>query len=454
MKNLKSWAVIAMLAFATFSCKDDDETTPAAEKSYTITTDAASGLEVIKGSIDENVTLAASKKYMLHGFVYVKAPATLTIEAGTIIKGDQTSNGTLIVERGAKIMAEGTAAKPIVFTSIKPKTMRTAGNWGGLIILGNAPTNLGATAKIEGGVDREYGGTDANDNSGVLKYVRLEYPGIAFQPDNEINGLTLGGVGAGTTIDYIQVSFCGDDAFEFFGGTVNAKHLIAYKTVDDMFDTDNGYSGKLQFLVGQSAPSVADASGSNGFESDGDAQGSTNTPLTSAVFSNVTLYGPLATPTTSINPNYARAMHIRRNSNISVHNSVFAGWPTGLLLDGDRSQANATAGTLKMQNVVIAGTPANNQLRVQSGSTYDVAAWFNAMGKNNSTQTDYAGLNIADAFKQTGPNFVPGAGSTLLTGASFTGMDPFFEQVSYKGAFGSTDWTAGWTNFDPNNTDY
>jgi hypothetical protein len=404
--------------------------------------------------VNENLTLSAAKKYMLKGFVYVKAPASLTIEAGTVIKGDQTSNATLIIEKGAKIMAEGTAAKPIVFTSAKAKGGRAAGNWGGIIILGQAPTNLGANAKIEGGVDRPYGGTDANDNSGVLKYVRIEYSGIAFQPDNEINGLTLGGVGAATVIDYVQVSFNGDDAFEFFGGTVNAKHLIAYKTVDDMFDTDNGYSGKLQFLVGLSNPSVADASSSNGFESDGDSQGSDATPKTSATFSNVSLFGPRATGTTTVNSLFKRAMHVRRNSNISVYNSLFAGWPEGLLLDGTKSQANATAGTLQMKNVVIAGTPAGKELLAESGSSFDVAAWFNAAANSNAVVADNATLNITGAFSQTAPDFRPGTGSSLLGGASFNGMDAFFTTVAYKGAFGTEDWTAGWTNWTPQETDY
>jgi hypothetical protein len=416
-------------------------------------------MTAIKGTVDENLTLSASKVYLLDGFVYVKAPAILTIEAGTVIKGDQNTNGTLIIEQGAKIMAEGTAAKPIVFTSIKPKGSRTVGNWGGVIILGNAPTNLGTGAKIEGGVNRSYGGTVANDNSGVFKYVRIEYAGIAFQPDNEINGLTLGGVGSGTTIDYVQVSFCGDDAFEFFGGTVNAKHLIAYKTVDDMFDTDNGYSGKLQFLVGVSAPMTADASGSNGFESDNNSDGDADTPLTSAVFSNVSLFGPKATATTNINANFRTGMHIRRNSNISVHNSVVAGWPTGILLDGAATQANFTNGTLKIRNTVVTGTGTPyTPLNVAGGSTaadfttaFSNAAWANALVEDPAT------LNIASGFLQTpAVDFRPGAGSPVLTGASFAELtDEFFDKtVTYKGAFGTENWATGWTNFDPNQADY
>lgn len=451
MKNLKSWAFITMMAFASFSCSEDESTVTPTEKTYSLTDQ--NGVVWIEGTIDENLTLKANTRYMLKGFVYVKAPAVLTIEPGTIIKGDQTTNASLIIEKGAKIMAEGTAEKPIVFTSAKAKGSRSAGNWGGIIILGNAPTNLGANAMIEGGVDRPYGGTDVNDNSGILKYVRIEYSGIAFQPDNEVNGLTLGGVGAGTVIDYVQVSFNGDDAFEFFGGTVNVKHLIAYKTVDDMFDTDNGYSGKLQFLVGLSNPNVADASSSNGFESDGDSQGSDATPKTAATFSNVSLFGPLATSSTAANSLFKRAMHIRRNSTISVHNSVFAGWPEGLLLDGTKSQANAEAGTLSLTNVVISGTPAGKELRAASG-TFDVAAWFNAAGKNNAVVAENETLKISGAFNQASPDFRPGAGSALLSGASFNDMDAFFSPVAYKGAFGTEDWTAGWTNWNPQNTDY
>ncbi|EJF11728.1 hypothetical protein [Pontibacter sp. BAB1700] len=450
MKKLFNLLLVAVVSVSLFACDKDDDTDETTPKGIEFTMVQESGMTSVSGSTEENFTMKAGTKYLLKGFVYVKDGATLTIEPGTIIMGDKNSKGTLIVERGGKIMAQGTKEKPIVFTSAQPAGQRAAGDWGGLIILGKAPVNLGNNARIEGGVDREYGGTDANDNSGVLKYVRIEFPGIAFQPDNEINGLTMGGVGAGTTVDYVQVSYCGDDAFEMFGGSVNAKHLIAYKTVDDMFDTDNGYSGKLQFLLGISDPNMADVSGSNGFESDGDAQGSDATPKTSAIFSNVSLFGPRATESTQFNSNFKRGMHIRRNSNIQVHNSLFAGWPTGLLLDGTKSQANATAGTLAIKNTVISGS--QNALTVESGSTFDVAAWFNAADKGNSVVADNASLNISGSFNQTArPVFT---GNSLQSGASFDGLDNFFERVTYRGAFGSEDWTAGWANFDPNNTAY
>lgn len=453
MKRLQNWTLLAILAILSFACSDDDSGSNsggAPKIEFTVT--EANGVTTIEGSTNQNYNFAANKKYLLKGFVYVMEGATLNIEAGTIIKGEKASKGSLIIERGGKIMAEGTAQRPIVFTSAEAKGTRKAGDWGGIIILGKAPINLANNnGRIEGGVLRDFGGTDAADNSGTLKYVRIEFGGVALAPDNEINGLTLGGVGSGTTLDYIQVSHTGDDAFEWFGGTVNAKHLIAYKTVDDMFDTDNGYSGTLQFLVGLSDPNLADVSGSNGFESDNDQDGTDNTPKTSAVFSNVSLFGPLATPTTSINSNFKRGMHIRRNSSISVHNSVIAGWPAGLLLDGTKTQANATAGTLKIMNTVIAGS--SSPLTVEANSTYDVTTWFNATGNGNSIISDYATIGVANAFNQTVPDFLPSTGSTLATGASFTGLTGF-ETVTYIGAFGTTDWTAGWTNFDPQNTDY
>lgn len=258
---------------------------------------------VVTGEITANTTWSANKIYLLKGFVFVSNGATLTIEPGTIIKGDKATKATLTITRGSKINATGTVDKPIVFTSALPAGARTRGDWGGVILLGKAPVNQGNDVMIEGGLegpkDKDaknyiyYGGTDAADNSGVLKYVRIEYAGIEYSADNEINGLTLGGVGNGTTLDYIQVYRSGDDAFEWFGGTVNAKHLLAVATWDDDFDTDFGYAGNVQFALAQRASTMADQSGSNGFESDNNSTGTDQTPKTSAVFSNVTILGPI-----------------------------------------------------------------------------------------------------------------------------------------------------------------
>lgn len=228
------------------------------------TTVALEPFEIVSADITANATWTSTKKYLIKGNIFVNNNATLTIEAGTVIYGDKVTKGALIIERGAKIIAAGTAASPIVFTSSAPAGFRNYGDWGGLIILGKAANNQGANVNIEGitaGTKGQYGGTADDDNSGTLSYVRVEFAGIALSTDNEINGVTFGSVGSGTTVDHVQVSYSGDDAFEWFGGTVNANYLIAYKTWDDDFDTDFGFSGKVQF-----ASAFRDRSGLSSFK--------------------------------------------------------------------------------------------------------------------------------------------------------------------------------------------
>ena len=182
--------------------------------------------------------------YLLKGWVYIAKGAELTIEPGTIIKGDKQTKAALIAERGGKLIAKGTASEPIVFTSEEAAGSRKPGDWGGIILCGNARNNQ-TDMQIEGGPRTHHGGNDDADNSGVLSYVRIEFAGYPFQKDKEINGLTFGSVGSGTQIDHVQVSYSNDDSFEWFGGTVNCKYLVAYKGWDDDFDTDNGFSGKV-----------------------------------------------------------------------------------------------------------------------------------------------------------------------------------------------------------------
>jgi hypothetical protein len=415
---------------------------------------APSKAVVLEGEIRSDLTLRAVDTHTLKGFVYVIEGVTLTIEPGTVIKGEKTSMGSLIVERGGKIIAEGTADRPIVFTSDQPKGARSYGDWGGLILCGKAPTNNVSEPQIEGGPRSRYGGNDPADNSGIIKYVRIEFAGYPFEPNKEINGLTFGGVGSGTTVDYVQVSYCGDDSFEWFGGTVNARHLIAYKGWDDEFDTDYGFSGKLQFLLGVRDSRHADTSKSNGFESDNDAQGSGNTPLTRPVFSNLTLIGPLygvstdkpqddILYTTEDAANGAKggqfqaAMHIRRNSSLHVYNSIFTGWPYGLNLD----KANAGA---VVKNVIFAGMWKDFQ--------------------NDESQTYFLTASLSNRSLASTNDLIAANGdyasivASQINGADFADGplgDEFFEQVAYKGAFsGTNDWTSDWANFDPGNTDY
>ncbi|MBN3035024.1 MAG: carboxypeptidase regulatory-like domain-containing protein [Bacteroidales bacterium] len=359
------------------------------------------------GDITSNTLWTNTNIYKLDGWVYVKNGATLTIQAGTIIRGDKGNKGALIIEKGGKLIAEGTAAQPIVFTSNQAAGSRDYGDWGGLILCGNAVINVpGGVATIEGGVGAQYGGTDDSDNSGTIKYVRIEFPGIAFQPNNEINGLTMGGVGTGTQIDYVQVSYSGDDSFEWFGGKVNAKHLIALRGWDDDFDTDFGYSGKVQFAVSLRDPAIADVSSSNSFESDNDGSGSSNTPITSPLFCNVSIFGPKVELGTTVNSDYKRSMHLRRNTRCSVYNSVFAGFPIGLYIDGAAAQANATNNDLQIENCILSGMVTNFT------STFE-QNYFTAPFRNNSVLTNNSQLNVADPFNLTNPDFQPQTGNNV-----------------------------------------
>jgi hypothetical protein len=220
----------------------------------------------LQGRINADTILRKQNTYILKGLVYMVGNHTMTIEPGTVIKGSFSGSdvAALIITRGSKIMAAGTATEPIIFTSASPNPQ--SGDWGGIVICGKASFNLSYNGiqglyQVEGGIDNANGdglagSGDAvaptpvdNDNSGVLQYVRIEYAGYAFQPDKEINSLTLAAVGSGTTIDHVQVSYAKDDAFEWFGGSVNCKFLVALRTQDDDFDTDYGYSGKVQFGI-------------------------------------------------------------------------------------------------------------------------------------------------------------------------------------------------------------
>lgn len=405
--------------------------------------------------------------YILKGFVYVKNNSTVTFAAGSVIRGDKDSKGTLIVTRGSKLIANGTANNPVVFTSGQEAGKRNPGDWGGIILLGKAPVNIaGGEGVIEGGVDNaagdgKYGGTDANDNSGSLKYVRIEFGGIAFVQNNEINSLTLGGVGRGTTLENVQVSYGGDDGYEFFGGTVNAKNLISFGQVDDDFDFDNGYQGNIQFAVALRDPGLADAAGdSNGIESDNDANGSTNGPVTRPVISNMTLVGPNGKPGEgAVNAKQNAGNRWRRSSRPVLRNSVIMGYANGALL----IESEATAAAIKngteaaIRNNIL--TAMQNTFRLGSGITsYADAAALSAdlLAKGNLALTTAADVMLQDPFSLTAPNFMPKAGSPALAGAVFDGdlSGSFFTAVSFKGAFGETNWTSGWANFNPQNASY
>jgi hypothetical protein len=395
----------------------------------------------VSADITTNTTWSGVVKLM--NKVYVKNNATLTIAPGTIIRGDKLTQGSLIITRGAKIMADGTAANPIIFTSNEAVGARNEGDWGGLVLLGLAKNNQpGGVANIEGIVpttDSQYGGNFDNDNSGILRYVRVEFAGIALEPNKEINGITFGSVGSLTTVDYVQVSFSGDDSFEWFGGTVNCKHLIAYRGLDDDFDCDFGFRGKVQFALSIRDKDLYDAPGdSNAFECDNDAAGSTATPKTRPIFSNVTLVGPKGNGTTALptGEKFEKAFRLRRNSAVSVLNSLVTGWEKGLSIEGAPVVANLNGDTMVFVNNILTNfaqpswsTGNTNTVLNSGGST---AAWYNSwwgVDGNDSTQT-LAQVNWVNLFPALGvtPDARLGVGSVAATGATF--LNPVFFSVA------------------------
>lgn len=506
--NLLGCMGILMLAATMGSCSDNDDPTPNPGAAYTWTTDGGikacdhllfgeDGKDNAEGTVigngDQELVFKGKQTikkgvYTLKGWIYIADGSELTIEPGTIIKGDKATKAALIVERGGKLIAQGAADAPIVFTSAQPAGQRRPGDWGGVIICGKAHNNQ-TSMQIEGGPRTQHGGDNDADNSGVLSYVRIEFGGFPFKADQEINGLTLGSVGSGTKIDHVQVSYSNDDSFEWFGGTVNCKYLVAYKGWDDDFDTDNGFSGKVQFCLSVRDPRIADQSQSNGFESDNCADGAQVSPYTTATFSNITFVGPKTAAdfqnsnsyitAGSYFPNngsglgkFQAAMQIRRSSRINCVNSVVTDWPIGLIIDGEKGDtpAQAKAGTLRLQNIFIAnadilGSDANKcyedkeydykakAVKADSKQSYS-HTFFETAANNNRYFADKSALMLTDG-KGVGVAFMPQTGSNLFGAQNFSGLDSWFDQVTYIGAFNANDnWLDGWTNFDPQNAQY
>ena len=295
----------------------------------------------LTGNINTTTTLTSDKVWTLKGYVYVTDGAKLIIQPGTTIVSDVAEKGALCIERGSQIIAEGTQSKPIVFTSGRPEGQRSPGDWGGIVILGRAKTNRSSEPTIEGGIGRPYGGTNDSDNSGVLRFVRIEYAGIAALPNSEINALTLGGVGNGTILENIQTIYANDDAFEFFGGTVNGKNLYAFATADDDFDFDFGYTGTITNGVAKRDPQFVDSGDAgNGVECDNDGTGSAAQPYTHPKLYNMILVGPNVSTALA---NHNLGLRFRRSTQFTMKNSVVWGWMKG----GLSLESNETAQFVK-----------------------------------------------------------------------------------------------------------
>lgn len=429
----------------------------------TLTCADTASIPVDANGIITATTLTKNKLWKLNGASYVKEGQTLTIEAGTTIitgrtktyndpsYGTQNLAGVLVVAKGGKLIANGTATAPIVFTSPSAGGCGTgcsnAGAFGGIILLGKAPTNRTSAVRIEGipqptGTDITFGGSGnniANDNSGSLKYVRIEFPGYKLAENNEINGLTLGGVGSGTTLSHIQVSYSADDAFEFFGGTVNADHLVAIGTDDDDFDFDFGYTGTINYAIGLKDPGTTNStssgnSDSNGIESDNDGTGTGATPLTAPVLRNFTLLGY-----NTSSPKLRNGSRWRRGSGVNIQKSIIGGFPNSAALF--ESPATIAAASGFTNNVVHGFTSASIFLGATPAG--------NVTGVNATT----------NSYLQLGPAL---GGTPFLTCATASTYNPehliprssspaYGTATTYKGAFqpGVTPWTANWTKFNP-----
>lgn len=396
---------------------------------------------VLRGEITQDMRLDAKEPWILDGVVIVgpQGGVELTIDPGTIIYGNPATRGTLVIARGSRIIADGTAAQPIVFTSPRTPGARRAGDWGGLALNGYAPVNgCGGVCEREGeGGSGLYGGDDPDDDSGILRYVRIEFAGALYNIQDELNGLALQGVGRGTTVDYVQLHVAADDGIEFFGGTVDVRHVLVTGANDDSFDWTGGWSGRAQYVVIQQH----EGSGDRGIEADNHSDDTLydSTPRSDPMIANLTAIGQEGSGT---------GFNFRRGTGVTLVDSIVTGFSTCVDIDDDATWAYAYSGGLPTE--VVSGTWLDCDAIGSSSS------WSTFVGKSQVTvtmddllMTDSVG-NVADdplledPLDTTNPDFAPQAASGVLSGA--VGIDdPFFEVVGFAGAIGPDDWTAGWT---------
>jgi hypothetical protein len=395
---------------------------------------------VVSGRIAANETWSSGSFWVLRGAVFVPEGVTLTIQPGTTVIGESGSVGTLIVERGGKLNAIGTRELPIVFTSDQPVGQRARGDWGGIILNGRAPVNLEG-GEGEGEADTGiYGGDNPADSSGSMVYVRVEFAGTEFSPDNELNGIAFQAVGNGGRYEYLQVHMNKDDAFEWFGGTADIKHAIASNAGDDSFDWTFGWRGRGQFLAVTQRGDDADA----GIEADNNEFNNELLPRAAPTLYNLTLCGDRDT---NEGTESVRGMLLRRGTAGEIRNFVITNFKNvGLEVNGAASIREATAGNLRVSNGVIFNTGAG-------GTTYGPAtttALFNTVFPNVRVGQD---PGIGNCANHDAPNFLPTGIATLAGGQLAPATPPndgFFQVTTFIGAFHpdpERNWMTGWTSF-------
>jgi hypothetical protein len=372
--------------------------------------------------------------------VFVREGSTLNIQAGTRVIGESGSVGTLIVERGGRINATGTATAPIVFTSDQPIGQRGRGDWGGLIINGRAPLNFGSGEAAGEGDTGVYGGTDPNDNSGILRYVRVEFAGIEFSPDNELNGIAFQAIGRGTQVDHVQSHLSRDDAMEWFGGTVDGKYLVLSGAADDSVDWTFGWSGRLQYVAVLQRGDDAD----NGIEADNNEFNNEVLPRSNPQIYNATFCGD----PNGIASEIQRASNLRRGTAFTIRNFLITGFRTGFQISDNATLAQVNNGTSQMG----AGASWGNLTNMHSS----VTTFINNGRFPNIVVNQAGGLNAATCNASiTDPNLQPPLAS--LAGGQLAPIQPpndgFFDAVTFIGAVPpppAPNWMDGWTAFPQN----
>ena len=435
--RLASWAVVAAcLAIGSetvFSEQAAPVNVPGIDKPVIVVTGEVTGTE----------TWSNANYYVLRGAVFIRDGATLTIQAGTRIIGESGSVGTLIVLRGGRLNAIGTAAQPIVFTSDQAAGSRNRGDWGGLIINGRAPINFESGEAAGEGDTGVYGGNNPNDNSGTLRYVRVEFAGVEFSPDNELNGIAFQGVGRATQVDYVQVHMNRDDALEFFGGTVDIKHAVSSNAADDSFDWTFGWTGRAQFIAIHQRGDDAD----NGIEADNNEFNNNVLPRSNPQIYNITLCGD---PDRIEGGESPRAANLRRGTAFTIRNFLITGFKTvGFQIETTNAATTAQVdnGTTQMGAGVAWGMPTNMHASVMTYVT---------SGRFPNVRVGVDGGLSANCFRHEQPDFRPTSVATLAGGQLAPIQPPndgFFEAVTFIGAMGprpEDDWTAGWTSYPQN----
>ncbi len=429
----------SLLFLAACAGGDGDGTTPTTGPGTTASgVDCEGSVCVLSGTLTEDLTLTADIEWLLRGGVFVgddENTTVLTVEPGTQIFGESSTNGMLVITRHSQLVADGTADAPIVFTSSKLPGERARGDWGGLIINGLAPINscdeagTGPCEAFGEGGTGFYGGDDAADSSGILRFVRVEFAGTLISPDNELNGIAFQGVGSGTVIDHVQVHMNADDGVEFFGGTATAKHLLVTGAGDDSLDWTDGWTGKVQFAVLQQY----DDAGDQGIEADNNGEVNTATPKSNPTLSNVTVLGSPDSAASDI------GILLREGTSASLHNMVVAGFNEACLdIDSDESWNEASAGRMAIATSLVDCGVAYLE---DDGEPGLVADWYLAEPSNAE-----GSAGLADPYNATAPDFT---GSNV--GGGVTPADAWFDSVDFIGGVDpSDDWTTGWTTHDLN----